>query len=233
MTARPMTDLDLNTVVEQCRREAKVDRAQELGYCFELFRRALEDRLDGAWAAIEAQYGRLILTWLYATAKGSPLDPEEADELKMQALAKFWRTLTRRPMHLASRFEHVGGLLRYLHQCAVTTVLDQRRKDQRYARLQERVEKERSVLAYQPAPDHDSLDRVYRQDRVETIFAWFRQEVTDPQEQLLLHLSFEQDMTPAQIAQTHPNHFADVNEVRRIKERVLKRAKRAFVMSNE
>ena len=228
MTVRSLADLDLNRVVEQCRQEAKQDRSLEVGYCFELFRRALEDRLDAAWAAIEAQYGRLILTWLYAASKGAALDPEEADELKVQALAKFWRTLTRRPMHLAARFDHVGALLRYLNQCAVTTVLDQRRKDQRHARLQERVERAREILAYQPTPDNDGLDRLYRQERVDQIFAWFRQEVTDPQELLLLHLSFEQDMTPVQIAQAYPAQFADVEDVRRIKERVLKRAKRAL-----
>ena len=228
MPTQTLSDLTLPQVIDHCADEAQRDRAAEIGYCFELFRRALEERLDGAWSAIEQQYGRLILTWLYKSTAGAGLDPEQAEELKIQALAKFWRSLTKRPMHLASRFDHVGALLRYLNQCAVTTVLDQRRKEQRHARLQEKLQKERNALPYQPGPSQDSLDRVHREERVAQVFAWFRREVSDPQEQLLLHLSFEQDMTPAQIADAYPDHFADVKEVRRIKERVLKRAKRAL-----
>ncbi len=190
MPTQTLSDLDLTQVVERCADEAKQDRSAEIGYCFELFRRALEERVDAAWLAIEQQYGRLILTWLYNSAKGKGLDPDEADELKTQALARFWRSLTQRPLHLAARFAHVGALLRYLNQCAVTTVLDQRRKDQRYARLQQKLERERSALPFQPGPIQASLDRVAQEERVAQVFAWFRQEVSDPQEQLLLHLSF-------------------------------------------
>lgn len=228
MPTTTLSALELNQVVERCADEAKRDRAAELGYCFELFRRALEERVDAAWQAIDSQYGRLILTWLYNSAKGDSLDPEEADELKTQVLAKFWRSLTKRPIHLAAQFNHVGALLRYLNQCAVTTVLDQRRKDQRYARLQDKLQQERNALPFQPGPSQESLDRVHQEEQVAQVFAWFRREVTDPQEQLLLHLSFERDMSPAEIAQAYPDQFADVKEVRRIKERVLKRAKRAL-----
>ncbi len=58
---------------------------------------------------------------------------------------------------------------------------------------------------------------------------WIAENVTDPKERLILHFSFELNMPPAEIAEQHPDHFPDAQSVRRIKERVLKRARRALL----
>ena len=58
--------------------------------------------------------------------------------------------------------------------------------------------------------------------------AWIREHVDDPAERLLLDLVYRQGLAPAEIAQQHPDMFADVKQVYRIHERLLKRARRAL-----
>ena len=103
-------------------------RAYDPAYCYELFRRAIEDRDDAAWAAIEQQYKRLILSWVLNRSPG--MDSEDAEAAAQDALSKFWRTLARRSEPIAERFDHVGGLLGYLKQCAVTSLIDRQRQAQ-------------------------------------------------------------------------------------------------------
>jgi DNA-directed RNA polymerase specialized sigma24 family protein len=133
-----LTHLSLDAVAAGCRGEAQRSRNQELGSCFELFRRALERADQAAWNAVMAQYQRLVLEWVHAARRSAPAlgDPEE---LAHEAFERFWRTLAGRCNPLVARFPHVGALLKYLQQCAVTTVLDQRRRTLRQARLDTRI----------------------------------------------------------------------------------------------
>ena len=52
-----------------------------------------------------------------------------------------------------------------------------------------------------------------------------RERLQDEQERVLVQLSFELGLTPVQILRDRPDLFSDLAEVRRIKERVLKRLK--------
>lgn len=228
MTSPVLKSESLDEIIRRCGAEAQRSRTEELGYCFELFRRALEEQVQPAWSAIESQYGRLILKWIYDSSSGGMLEAEEVEALKFQALEKFWRTLTRRPMHLASRFEHVGALLRYLQQCAVTTLLDRRRKEQRLRRLQDRLEQEQALDAFRPGVSQSVLEQVAVEERLNLVRSWVQANVSDAQELLVLRLSFEADLSPAEIAAHYPDDFQDVQDVRRVKERVLKRAKRSL-----
>ena len=43
-----------------------------------------------------------------------------------------------------------------------------------------------------------------------------------------MELSYGYGLAPARIAEVHPEYFADAREVRRIKERLVKRARRSL-----
>ncbi|NJN18132.1 MAG: hypothetical protein HC822_18635 [Oscillochloris sp.] len=216
--------ISLDAVIVHCREESRRGRREEQGYCFELFRRALEQRDQGAWAAIAAQYHLLILDWVYAARS----DPEVAEEAAREALERFWRTLAGRADSLAARFPHVGALLKYLQQCAVTTVLDRRRREQQRAKLDERLRAE-PVVAFVPSPENDAVERLARATQLDRVRRWIGEAVSDPDELLVLRLSFTDGLSPAEIAGANPDRFSNVEQVRQIKERVLRRARRALL----
>lgn len=227
MHDQPIQQLSLDAIVRACQGEADQRRAAERGFCFELFRRAIEDRNQEAWASIAHQYHRLILRWVYDRAPVA-LDPDEAEDMAREALEKFWRALTTRAVRVTDQFGHIGALLKYLEQCALTTVLDHQRQARRKARLLDRLQTLQAAAPLTPSPSETAIDELCRAERLRQVRDWVRDTVADPLERRVLALSFEQDLTPAEIAERYPNEFPSVHVVRQIKERVLKRARRAL-----
>lgn len=225
--AEQLARLRLEAVITGCREEQQRARRDELGYCFELFRRALEERDQTAWGAIDAQYRRLLLDWVYA-ARGAET-PEEAEDTAREALARFWRTLAGKEGPVGARFPHIGALLKYLQQCVVSTVLDARRRDQQRARLAERLRANELLAPAAPGPEEQAVEFADRADQIARVRGWVQSAVSDPAEQLVLQLSYRDGLTPQEIAQRHPAEFPDAAAVRQIKERVLRRARRALV----
>jgi hypothetical protein len=225
MLDRALRYLTLDAVVEGCRSESGQSRSEESGYCFELFRRALEDQEPAAWMAIDHQYKNLILHWMYNCSPDLPR--EELDEIVPEALPKFWKILTQSTIPLAERFAHVGAILKYLKQCAISVLRDHERRLERWERVQTRLES----TTYLTSPienEQELLTRVDQEKLLQLVRKWVETYVTDSQERLVLSLSFESGLSPAQIFEHYPQEFPDVQAVRRIKERLLKRARRAL-----
>lgn len=224
-----LRQLSVDDVAVRCRDEARRPRHDEAGYCFELFRRALDDGSQAAWQAVAAQYHLLILDWVYAVGPGGHVEAEEAAR---EALERFWRTLAGRGEPLAGRFAHIGALLKYLQQCAVCTVLDRRRREARLARLDARLRADASLAPAPPDPAALAVERAERTDQLRRARAWV-DAVDDPLERQVLALSFAGGLSPAEIAARLPEAFADAQAVRQLKERVLRRARRALVDGGE
>lgn len=226
MLEQSLRQLNLETVIKGCQTESSQPRAQETGYCFELFRRALEDEEQAAWVAIDNQYKNLILHWLYCCSPA--LSREEAEEIVPQAWPKFWRIFNKSSAPLTDRFAHVGALLKYLKQCAISVLRDYERRMQRRERIRKRLASPDQMVLYQPESEQELLTRIDREKLLALIRQWVDTYVTDPQERRVLSLSFEYGLTPVKIAEQYPQEFANAQTVRRIKERILKRAKRAL-----
>ncbi|NJM08427.1 sigma-70 family RNA polymerase sigma factor [Candidatus Gracilibacteria bacterium] len=230
MSIADMPHFSLEQVAAGCRAEAERSRSTELGYCFELFRRALEQLDQAAWQAVVAQYQRLILRWLHGV--GLSTDDTLAEDVAHEVIERFWRTLAGRCTPLTARFPHVGALLKYMRQCAVTTVLDRRRSERQRERLLEQAQHAYQLdLPVATAGEDDIVERIARSEQLHRVRAWVKAEVGDPLEQLVLRLSYSDDLSPAEIASRYPEHFADAALVRQIKERVLRRARRALLDS--
>jgi RNA polymerase sigma factor (sigma-70 family) len=225
MATPSMRELSLDAVAAGCRDEARRSRRDELGYCFELFRRALDEGSQSAWQALAAQYERLIFDWIHAARLP---DPAEVEDAAREALERFWRTLANRSEPVATSFAHTGALLKYLHQCAVTTVLDRRRREQRRARLDARIQAYEGLAPVSSELEASVLERVERGEQVARVRAWVAA-VSDQGERRVIQLSFVDGLSPAEIAARFPAEFADAQSVRQIKERVLRRARRALL----
>lgn len=218
--------LGLDAIIAGCQEESHQERLREIGHCFELFRRALEQYDAAAWAAIEGQYFQLMLGWVYAFPS-QPASQDEAEQIAHEALERFWRTLTRRA--ISTHFAHVGALLKYLRQCVIATILDQQRRARRMERLTERLKSMQMPGEQHQSAEEIALEALHREEQLQHIRQWVQQEITDPQERRVLVLSYEHALTPAEIAAHYAQEFADTQTVRRIKERILKRARRALL----
>ncbi len=224
---RKWQTISLEEVVAACQSESRQSRNDEEGYCLELFHRALQDADDEAWTAVEQQYRLLVCHWLWASAPEG-MSQTEVNMLAGDVFAKFWRTLSRQSVNVVDKFPHVGALLRYLQQCALSVLRDAQQARLRQVRLQERlIALNTTDISYEIEDTvSDTLEQKRRLDRVH---GWIRSKVTDEEEKLILSLLFEQDLSPAQVAERLPQQFDSPLVVRRIRDKILKRARRALI----
>ncbi|MGB0386697.1 MAG: RNA polymerase sigma factor [Ardenticatenaceae bacterium] len=220
--------LSINTVVQGCQNEAQRPREEEQGYCFELFRRAVENQDNQAWEALHQQYGRLIHSWIHGRTANT-LSIEEREDLIQDIWTNFYSSLVKYSIPLNKNFKHVGALLSYLNKCVITAIIDHQRRLAKQKRIQKKLEME-SHKSYS-APDASVLGRISEQKQVEAVKEWIEKNVTDPKEQIVLVCSFEMELKPKEIYERYPTMFSNVQTVYRVKERLLKRARRSFKMA--
>jgi DNA-directed RNA polymerase specialized sigma24 family protein len=207
-------ELSTEAIVQGCQAEATRPRTEESGYCFELFRRALEEEEPAAWLAIERQYRQLILRWGCDCAPDMP--SQEVEQTVTAVWLRFWQALAHPTEPFTRRFGHIGAVLSYLKQCTASVLLDHKRHRQRL-----------DATTY-TLPVQDATERLEQEQLLQQVRRWIRTSVTDAQEQLVLYLSYQAGLSPAEIAARYPQEFPDAHSVRRIKERILKRARRAL-----
>jgi RNA polymerase sigma factor (sigma-70 family) len=221
-----LRQMNLDEIIQGCRFEAGLPRSQETGYCLELFRRAVEEQEQMAWSAIDDQYKGLMLRWLSDCAPELPR--QEAEDIAPEAWRKFWQALTRSNVPLTDRFAHVGALLKYLKQCTLSVFYEQQRRLRRHEQVNQPLSPEQQAVLACHESEEELLARLDRETLLQAVRKWIDNCITDPQEQRILSLSYEQGLTPIEIAASYPQEFPDAQTVRRLKERVLKRARRAL-----
>jgi RNA polymerase sigma factor (sigma-70 family) len=182
-------------------------------YCYDLFRCALAERDEEAWAAVYSQYHRLVCRWL-GDAPGDP------DGLVNETFERLWRAI---PPDRFGNFSTLGGILEYLKRCARCTAIDARRRE-------ERTQAEKAALARMQlvgtegkrSPSEQALDAIVGEQLIERA----TERLHDLEEQLVFRASFEWDLQPGTIAERWSDIFASAREVSRIKERILRRLRR-------
>ncbi len=210
---RSLDDLMLDCQQSAVRRHAQ-QLADDDSACFELFRRAIEDENQVAWSALHTQYYRLVAHWLNCT------DPE-GDDLIEETFVRFWRTL--HGVRLAQVFGSLGAVLTYLRKCALSARMDLARQA---ARTQV-AELPENVASSDPPVDEAALNAIIYETLRVAVERWLQTHLENAQERLVVYLSYDLGLSPAEIAQRHPERFVDVREVHRIKERLLKRMRRS------
>lgn len=225
IVTQPPHILTIETLAQACREESQGPCQHEQGYCFELFCRAFDQGDNAAWEIIQELYQRLMHHWLQ-TAVSDPLPANEAGELVQAALCRFWRLLKQHPEPVRQRFPHAGALLCYLRRCVQTAAIDHQRQRQKRQLLQERLCKFATQDVVNQIEAWEPIDE--KQLQLQAIGQYIAQKVHDPHEKQLLYLSYTLGLKAREIVAHYPQQFASVKEVKRVKERVLKRMRRAF-----
>ena len=69
-------------------------------------------------------------------------------------------------------------------------------------------------------------EKIFTRERRIDLWHWLRQQLEDDQEYKVIHSSFVLGLKPREIAAQFPESFHDVQEVYRLKERVINRLRR-------
>src|SRR5712691_1394008 len=89
----PLQMLSINDLARCCSEETNKFLKQSVSndrFCLELFRRAIVNRDDDAWACIYQQYSPLVLTWVNQHPTATPLLSQDGSaSLVNAAFAKF------------------------------------------------------------------------------------------------------------------------------------------------
>jgi DNA-directed RNA polymerase specialized sigma24 family protein len=184
---------------------------------YELFRRAILDRDEEAWATIYKRYRSLLIAWAARTTVRACLHAECAD-IADQALARAWAALT--PERFAA-FPSLEKLLSYLHACVQTTAIDSARAQAVRERLAQRLG------ASAPATPEQTV--LADQDRV-AFWRTVSELATNPAERVVLIESFVYGRPPREICARHPQTFATARKVYNVKHRLLTRLQRNHEM---
>lgn len=218
---------DIQDIITDCQKESRKKLLRDSpSSCFEIFRRAIDEANNSAWEAIQRQYRKLAISWIHKTSTYK-LEHAVIEDLAQETFIRFWRTITKKKTPIQQRFKHISTILGYLKRCAVTTFLDWQRRNVREGRIQEMLEAQ-AKHHIQFNAEHFNTPTGESQEKLETIKSWVEAHIKDEKEQLVLQMSFEYGQKPTVIAANYPEIFAGAKEVRKIKERILKRARRSL-----
>lgn len=180
---------------------------------YELFRHAILNHDEDAWAESSSRYRPLLIAWaVYCSARTTII--EHCDDIADQALARAWKAIS--PARFA-QFQSLAGLLAYLRTCVTAVVID-------YARTQRAIERAIHKLDVSPVatPEQVVLEKMGRTELwrlVNTI-------VESEQERTILLESFLLDLPPRTILVRHPDLFADIAALYNAKRNLLGRLQR-------
>ena len=180
---------------------------------YELFRQAIVDQNDEAWAECIARYRPLLIAW--ANTSSSAALGEQCNDIADEAFARAWSALT--PSRFAG-FPSLPPLLGYLRSCVAAVVIDGLRAQQA---------RQRRIQYIEPSSVETPEQVVL--DRMEQTELWRIAQATAKtlQEQAVLYDHFVLGLPPREIQQRHPELFASTALIYKIKRNLVGRLQRS------
>ena len=178
---------------------------------YQLFRQAIVEGDADAWATIADRYRRQMVAWANHCCARMPIH-EPPTDIADQALARAWAALA------AARFESFPSLaafLAYLRTCVMATAIDHAREQNARARNEQLAQIEAAAVS----PEQTVLEELQQAELWRLILSMAKSE----QEQLLVRESLLYALPPRAIYARHPDQFANVAVVYRMKRNLFKR----------
>jgi DNA-directed RNA polymerase specialized sigma24 family protein len=180
---------------------------------FQLFRRAIEERDEQAWAESAARYRPLLIAWASRYSASAPIR-ECYNDIADNAFARAWVALASKSF---ARFPTLAALLAYLRTCVISAVIDCARADMVFDRMSQLVVADDVV-----APEQIMIDQLDR-DELWRLASSAAQTV---QERCILVASYLYNLPPLAILERYPHLFANVAEIYATKRNLLCRLRR-------
>jgi DNA-directed RNA polymerase specialized sigma24 family protein len=179
----------------------------------ELFRRAIVDGDEIAWAEGVTRYRALLVSWAKRCAASAAII-EPTDDIADQAFSRAWAALS------PARFEQfptLAAVLAYLRSCVASAVIDCARGQRSAERLAGAIE-----IDDVATPEQIALVQCERRDLWEIVHSIIQSE----QEHVIMLESFVYGQPPRAILAFYPRLFANVDEVYSAKRNLFERLKR-------
>jgi DNA-directed RNA polymerase specialized sigma24 family protein len=186
----------------------------------ELFRRAIGQGDRYIWAAVIELYRGLLVAQMSKQVI-RPLVVEDDAFCVDRAFQRFWQATRARGPH---QFGDLASILKYLKMCLSTVLLDEARARKRQPSTSLEDVPPEAMVSSDPAAL--VVSRVARRELWQAV----NRELHDDAERLVARLSFVAGFTPREIRARHPDYFADVADVYRVKRNVIERLRRSVVI---
>lgn len=221
-------ELSIASLAVQCQQETSKYYRTNMSddrFCFELFRRALGERIEEAWEYIFLQYMPLVRGWVGKNPQFR-LTGEEREFFVNRAFEQFWRAVHGEKFR--EKFGDIGDLkevLAYLKMCSWTAVGEHAT---RRVRTEEVADSDLSEGERVTVSDtSQNPDRMVA-DAEEAAGIW--QLVMDicksEEERVVARCAFVYGMKPQAIYDEHRELFDSVQVVYRVKENLVARLRR-------
>jgi DNA-directed RNA polymerase specialized sigma24 family protein len=219
----PPEQLPLDVLLQEAHQEISRFRGKQKTSnmaAFEVFRRALLLRDDGAWVSLYQLYAPLVEAWILLHCRGSSIDAHELDGLVNETFAKFASAIDARRWQ---QFPETRNLLAYLKCCAVTVAADEGRQQQRRSREAslDAIDLEQSPLLEDPA--ETVINHLVLRDLWQAAGGI----VTCEQERLILEQHYALGVPLRELPSGYPQLFPTIDGVYSIKRNLLQRLRRS------
>ena len=220
-----MTRTDINELAQGCH-AAQAARQINSEHCSELFRRALAEQDQQAWAVIYQEFGPMVTGWVYTYSRFRETG-EDAAYFVNEAFARLNRYGVKHAQ--VGAFEKLSSYLQFLKECvwsAIENHLRQQKKDALWAAFSLEEDEEPQNLpapALDPVPDRVELMEAVRQALRATVQG-------DERERVVVEEAWGYGLPPRIIQAKYPQLFSTPAEVNQVKHNLLKRLKRQPVL---
>jgi hypothetical protein len=207
-----LRNVPLDAVAAACKEEM---RKRRLGEPFtdafgeELFCRAVCRRDEQAWAAIVEQYRVLLTTWVRRHPSYQP-GYVDAEDVAIRALARFWMAV--RPEQMP-QFASLNQVMQYLKLCVHSVVVNEARA--------------MPIPSELPEEEHDIEALAVNQVAGKQLWSAIMRVLDDPDERLVVYLSFALGLKPGAIHDRHRDRFESTADVYRTKRNAIDRLRRS------
>jgi hypothetical protein len=188
-------------------------------YCFELFRRAIVARDQGAWECIYSQYLPLVRGWIHRHSLSASLQ-EEPQFLANRVFERMWAGV---PPQKFANFPELRSILRYLQMCVNAVLVDAMRSREQANLLEEDAS---SVLQPKGSDRRPLEDTVLRKTQAERLWALLEARCKDEKDRCVLRGMFVNALKARELYDANRVLFQDVQEIYRVKENLLARLQR-------
>jgi DNA-directed RNA polymerase specialized sigma24 family protein len=214
-----LQQLSADAICSRCREETERYRRHEPHddrYCFDMIRRAIVEQDQRCWVGMTEIYRDLVLGW----CRRSGGDEAALADLAADAWARFWQNYSVEKLNGAVR--NTAAVLSYLKLCTRSVVLDEARRrdrlvslDQSHAENFNEIEGTAVVSSCVEPADQQAF------------WSLILRHLKDDRERLLVYLSYELDLTPAEIQRRYPELFPAVDDVYKGRRNILDRLGRS------
>jgi hypothetical protein len=201
--------MSLSALADRCMSEINNYRRGEPSndqYSLEIFRRAMLERDNAAWALLEDCFKDFLLSSFHRHSRsGAASRLDSPENYVARAFARFWLATVHNPQ---LEFTTLAAALHYLQACLNSTIVDALRAHSRA----------KEVALPEPAvEDHDD-----GRDPWDAI----RRILPGERERRLAYLLYHCNLKPREIVRFCPQEFHEVKEIHRLRRNIVERVQR-------